>query len=474
MVGVTTIFVMLVHAVLGQGIGDLPTSCRTVVNPAATNPLQCVMVTRTALGISGLELDPAWQQTAQLSADAQTDTTNNQDSFYNDLLKQWVNNPAASDGTNPSVADAAKQLLPDSLPGACRWDLERSNRLGNAEACLCPATQTTCEINRKGCYWYKIPPVGGLEPTFSCINTAERFYYLLAKLLRKRGKKDFAIKIRYGATPARGQLPLGPYGPALIGGGSQNAMMRAMQQVQSLQSSRPGFGQFMGGAPGGGSQGPSQGGFGGQMAQFQQMQAQLAGGMGQQQSPLGGMHGQQNLGMLQNPYAAQIGQQMGQQQPQFGQQMGQQQPQAGQMFGQQQPQAGLMNPYAAQMGQQMGQQQPQFGQQMGQQQPQPGQMFGQQMQQPQDGMMNPYAAQMGQQQPQAGQMFGQQNFGAAPAEDATTASPAEAQMGWNPYAQMGQSPSPYGQNPQYGQSPPQYGQNPYQPQPQPYPQPHWK
>jgi len=342
-----------------------------------------VMVTRTALGISGLELDPAWQQAAQLSADLQTDTINNQDSFYNDLLKQWVNNPAASDGTNPSVADAAKQLLPDSLPGACRWDLERSNRLGNAEACLCPATQTTCEINRKGCYWYKIPPVGGLEPSFSCINTAERFYYLLAKLLRKRGKKDFAIKIRYGATPARGQLPLGPYGPALIGGGSQNAMMRAMQQVQSLQNSK--------------------------MAQFQQMQAQLAGGMGQPQSLLGGMHGQQNMGMLQNPYAAQMGQQMGQQQPQM------------------------------------------YGQQMGQQ--------------PQAGLMNPYAAQMGQQQPQAGQMFGQQNFAgynqfstAAPPEETTTAAPAPAQMGWNPYGQ-------------YGQSPPQYGQTPYQQQ-QPYP--YWK
>ena len=34
-------------------------------------------------------------------------------------------------------------------------------------------------------------------PTFACINTAERFYHLLAKLLKKRGKKDFAIKIRF-------------------------------------------------------------------------------------------------------------------------------------------------------------------------------------------------------------------------------------------------------------------------------------
>ena len=34
-------------------------------------------------------------------------------------------------------------------------------------------------------------------PTFKCINSAERFYLLLSRLLSKRGKKDFAIKIRY-------------------------------------------------------------------------------------------------------------------------------------------------------------------------------------------------------------------------------------------------------------------------------------
>jgi hypothetical protein len=36
----------------------------------------------------------------------------------------------------------------------------------------------------------------------------------------KRGKKDFAIRINYSSAPARGQLPLGPYGPAIIGAGS--------------------------------------------------------------------------------------------------------------------------------------------------------------------------------------------------------------------------------------------------------------
>ncbi|CAN0541712.1 unnamed protein product, partial [Ectocarpus sp. 8 AP-2014] len=121
-------------------------------------------------------------------------------------------------GGNPSTADLATALNPMNLPGACRWDLERSNKLGSDQACLCPATESTCTLNRKGCFWYEMPEAS--ITTFSCINTAERFYHLLARLLKKRGKKDFAIKIRYGATPARGQLPMGPYGPAIIGGGS--------------------------------------------------------------------------------------------------------------------------------------------------------------------------------------------------------------------------------------------------------------
>ena len=33
-------------------------------------------------------------------------------------------------------------------------------------------------------------------PKYACLNNAERFYYLLQKLLKKRGKNDFAIKIK--------------------------------------------------------------------------------------------------------------------------------------------------------------------------------------------------------------------------------------------------------------------------------------
>ena len=85
-----------------------------------------------------------------------------------------------------------------------RWDYLRSNQ--GLSACLCPATKQTCSLDRKACYWYKMPEEKAHKlanqgvvyiPTHACINSAERFYFLLAGLLKKRGKKDFAIKIRY-------------------------------------------------------------------------------------------------------------------------------------------------------------------------------------------------------------------------------------------------------------------------------------
>jgi len=227
---------VLILAVLRLSRATLPMNCRHVVRKDAKTPLACVMITRTQIDGPSLTLDTAnWGTVGQLSTD--TDTSDN---AYNDLLMPWLTQPSVSDGKpdgstgikNPSTVDAMTAINPDALPGACRWDLERSNTLGSDEACLCPATETTCTKGRKGCYWYEIPDSNALDiPTFACINTAERFYHLLAKLLKKRGKKDFAIKIRYGATPARGQLPLGPYGPAIIGGGSHNKMALALQQL---------------------------------------------------------------------------------------------------------------------------------------------------------------------------------------------------------------------------------------------------
>merc|ERR1712168_1630630 len=52
-----------------------------------------------------------------------------------------------------------------------------------------------------------------------CMHNSERFYNLMARLLAKRGKKEFALNIKYNSAPARGKLPYGPHGPAIIGFG---------------------------------------------------------------------------------------------------------------------------------------------------------------------------------------------------------------------------------------------------------------
>merc|ERR1719187_382011 len=83
-------------------------------------------------------------------------------------------------------------------------------------ACLCVATQESCTKDRQGCYWHEDSDTHYKE----CISKAERFYNQLYALLSKRRKKSFAINIRYGATPARGNLPYGPWGPAIIGYGN--------------------------------------------------------------------------------------------------------------------------------------------------------------------------------------------------------------------------------------------------------------
>merc|ERR1711913_136166 len=98
---------------------------------------------------------------------------------------------------------------------------------------------------------------------------------MLHRLLIRRGKKDFAIKIRYGATPARGKLPLGPYGPSVIGQGSQRpASMYGMQGMygrgqqgmygRGMSSYMNPYGQPSYGGYGGGHMGHFGGGFGGQ------------------------------------------------------------------------------------------------------------------------------------------------------------------------------------------------------------------
>merc|ERR1712055_702817 len=126
-----------------------------------------------------------------------------------------------------------------------------------AEACMCPATETSCG-DRGQCFWYMDPN----SPFKECISQSERFYNMLHRLLIRRGKKDFAIKIRYGATPARGKLPLGPWGPAIIGQGQVNGQMmgRPMGGMGGGMMGPP-----MGGMMGGRYGGMMGGGYGGMM-----------------------------------------------------------------------------------------------------------------------------------------------------------------------------------------------------------------
>jgi len=103
------------------------------------------------------------------------------------------------------------------MKGRCRYD-PYQHVIDPSKACLCVATRQTCEKGRQGCYWYESKKTGHKE----CISKAEKFYNMLYHLLNVRGKKNFAINIRYGATAARGELPYGPYGPAVIGMGNPN------------------------------------------------------------------------------------------------------------------------------------------------------------------------------------------------------------------------------------------------------------
>merc|ERR1712055_989973 len=160
-------------------------------------------------------------------------------------LTRIVAGPDGWSTSDPATATpyiCEKKNIVQNGPGLCRWDAYAAN-INIQEACMCPATEATCG-ERGQCYWYMDPN----SPFKECISQSERFYNMLHRLLIRRGKKDFAIKIRYGATPARGKLPLGPWGPAIIGHGHRQSMM----------------GHPMGGM-GGGMMGHPMGGMGGGM-----------------------------------------------------------------------------------------------------------------------------------------------------------------------------------------------------------------
>merc|ERR1719187_1613578 len=177
---------------------QVSTNCRTVVAININSPVVCSKMKLGNLLKFNAAFSPMWGHRTNKEGTEQIDLD--------------------GEGSDPNwIKDEGGKTIVDleNLPGKCRFDPYRAMVDPNS-ACLCVATQETCTKNRDGCYWHEDPDTHYKE----CISKAERFYNQLYALLSKRGKKSFAINIRYGATPARGNLPYGPWGPAVIGYGN--------------------------------------------------------------------------------------------------------------------------------------------------------------------------------------------------------------------------------------------------------------
>merc|ERR1711962_25921 len=174
---------------------QVSTNCRTVVASNVNDPVACSKITMADLLVFDAVATPGW------GARVREDDHGGWQEY--------------ADEENPDLLNHYDKIDLRKMPGRCRYDPFR-HMIDPSSACLCVATRETCEYGRDGCVWYHDKKTGYRE----CISKAEKFYNMLYALLKKRGKKSFAIKIRYGATGARGQLPYGPYGPAIVGMGN--------------------------------------------------------------------------------------------------------------------------------------------------------------------------------------------------------------------------------------------------------------
>merc|ERR1719277_781160 len=193
---------------------QVSTNCRTVVAININSPVVCSKMKLGNLLKFNAAFSPMWGHRTNKEGTEQIDLD--------------------GEGSDPNwIKDEGGKTIVDleNLPGKCRFDPYRAMVDPNS-ACLCVATQETCTKNRDGCYWHEDPDTHYKE----CISKAERFYNQLYALLSKRGKKSFAINIRYGATPARGNLPYGPWGPAIIGYGNPSPS----QQIGLFRRRGPG------------------------------------------------------------------------------------------------------------------------------------------------------------------------------------------------------------------------------------------
>jgi len=132
----------------------------------------------------------------------------------------------------------------------CFWDAK-------AAVCNCPRTEKQCsedKLSKKQCFWhtskkskrgYKKDGKKEKKETEDeegmCMHNSERFYNILSRLLAKRGKKDLSLQIHYSSAPAKGKLPYGPYGPAIVGYGDEfeKAYDRYEEEARNYDHRRP-------------------------------------------------------------------------------------------------------------------------------------------------------------------------------------------------------------------------------------------
>lgn len=206
----------------------VPLSCREVIFNLATDPVKCSLVPRSALGFNSTKVDEekGWE-----IPNVENTPENSKTHVWNQALQMWVKTP---------IQFVSNTRIDDDSPGSCRWDFQRANVLSTDQACLCPATERSCGTQDK-CWWYEVPDKNSEQFTkYACLNNAERFYYLLQKLLKKRGKNDFAINLKYGSAGHT----LNPFMNMDSGLLQRIMMMRMMTQMMQRNSGSSSYNNY--------------------------------------------------------------------------------------------------------------------------------------------------------------------------------------------------------------------------------------
>ena len=218
--------------------------------------------TRGEINAPGLILDETkWGTAEDITTDQQADTTNKQNTAYNELLKSWLLNPTTSDGLNPDTSDRTNALIADNLPGACRlvftWIfVSLCELLGGIwrEATSLVMIRPACAQPRRlrvrsvglgvggTRFQLTLLPSPPLSPALTlprgsitfCPNSSRRGARKTS--LSRSGSYSSIVLFRYNLiligmepTPARGSLPFGVYGLAIIGGGKADHAQMAQQ-----------------------------------------------------------------------------------------------------------------------------------------------------------------------------------------------------------------------------------------------------